>query len=194
MKNTDTIVVELAHMQQQILDYLQKHWRLFLIEGVILMLLGIAAVVIPQFFSVVTVLFLGWIIVLAGAIHVGRALFFSEMPGFGLWLVLGALQIIVGYLLIADPIAGVMTLTMMMTLFFALEGVIKIYWAFMLRPLPQWNFVLFSGVTALLFAVVILVFWSETAHWLLGLFVGINMIILGWSIVKMSLSHKNIQL
>lgn len=194
MKNTDTIVVELAHMQQQILDYLQKHWRLFLIEGVILMLLGIAAVVIPQFFSVVTVLFLGWIILLAGAIHVGRALFFSEMPGFGLWLVLGALQIIVGYLLIADPIAGVMTLTMMMTLFFALEGVIKIYWAFMLRPLPQWNFVLFSGVTALLFAVVILVFWSETAHWLLGLFVGINMIILGWSIVKMSLSHKNIQL
>lgn len=194
MKNTDTIVVELAHMQQQILDYLQKHWRLFLIEGVILMLLGIAAVVIPQFFSVVTVLFLGWIIVLAGAIHVGRALFFSEMPGFGLWLVLGALQIIVGYLLIADPIAGVMTLTMMMTVFFALEGVIKIYWAFMLRPLPQWNFVLFSGVTALLFAVVILVFWSETAHWLLGLFVGINMIILGWSIVKMSLSHKNIQL
>lgn len=194
MKNTDTIVVELAHMQQQILDYLQKHWRLFLIEGVILMLLGIAAVVIPQFFSVVTVLFLGWIIVLAGAIHVGRALFFSEMPGFGLWLVLGTLQIIVGYLLIADPIAGVMTLTMMMTLFFALEGVIKIYWAFMLRPLPQWNFVLFSGVTALLFAVVILVFWSETAHWLLGLFVGINMIILGWSIVKMSLSHKNIQL
>lgn len=194
MKNTDTIVVELAHMQQQILDYLQKHWRLFLIEGVILMLLGIAAVVIPQFFSVVTVLFLGWIIVLAGAIHVGRALFFSEMPGFGLWLVLGGLQVVVGYLLIADPIAGVMTLTMMMTLFFALEGVIKIYWAFMLRPLPQWNFVLFSGVTALLFAVVILVFWSETAHWLLGLFVGINMIILGWSIVKMSLSHKNIQL
>lgn len=191
MKNTDDIATELANVQQKMQEYMQKHWRLFLLEGSIFIVLGIAAVVIPQFFSVVSVLFLGWILVMGGAIHVGRALFFSEMPGFGLWLVLGILQIIVGYLLIVDPIAGVMTITMMMTLFFALEGAIKIYWAFMLRPLPNWNFVLFSGVTALLFAFIILAFWSETAHWLLGLFVGINMIILGWSVVKMSLSHKS---
>ncbi|WP_394754061.1 HdeD family acid-resistance protein [Crenothrix sp.] len=191
MKNADDIATELANVQQKMQEYMQKHWRLFLLEGSIFIVLGIAAVVIPQFFSVVSVLFLGWILVMGGAIHVGRALFFSEMPGFGLWLVLGILQIIVGYLLIVDPIAGVMTITMMMTLFFALEGAIKIYWAFMLRPLPNWNFVLFSGVTALLFAFIILAFWSETAHWLLGLFVGINMIILGWSIVKMSLSHKS---
>ncbi|SJM91140.1 conserved membrane hypothetical protein [Crenothrix polyspora] len=194
MKNTDAIATELAHVQQQMQDYLQKHWRLFLLEGIVFIVLGIAAVIIPQFFSLVTVLFLGWIIVLAGVIHVSRALFFPDMPGFGLWLVLGILQVIVGYLLIVDPIAGVMTITMMMTLFFVLEGTIKIYWALMLRPLPNWNFVLFSGVTALLFAVIILAFWSETAHWLLGLFVGINMIILGWSMVKMSLSHKDSQL
>jgi uncharacterized membrane protein HdeD (DUF308 family) len=59
-----------------------------------------------------------------------------------------------------------------------------------MRPLPHWNFVLFSGITALIFAVLILVFWSETAHWLLGLFVGINMIMLGVSMVKMSLRNR----
>jgi uncharacterized membrane protein HdeD (DUF308 family) len=191
MKNTDIIATELKHVQQQLQDYLQKHWRLFLFEGIAFIVLGIAAIIIPQFFSVVIVLFLGWVIVLAGAIHVSRALFFSNMPGFGLWLGLGILQILVGYLLIANPIAGVMTLTMMMTLFFVLEGTIKIYWAFLLRPLPQWQFVLMSGITALLFAVIILAFWSETAHWLLGLFVGINMVMLGWSMVNMSLEHKD---
>lgn len=191
MKDTNTIATELAHVQQKMLEYLQAHWRLFLIEGIIFILLGFSAIVVPQFFTVVIVLFLGWIIVFGGIVHVSRALFFRDMPGFGLWLGLGLLQVIVGYFLIADPIAGVLTLTMMMTLFFALEGIFKIYLALMMRPLPHWQFVLFSGVTALVFALIILAFWSETAHWLLGLFLGINMIILGSSMVKMSLRYKD---
>jgi uncharacterized membrane protein HdeD (DUF308 family) len=190
MNGTDTIATELAHMQHKMLVYLQAHWRLFLIEGIIFILLGATAVVIPQFFSVVIVIFLGWIIVLAGAIQVSRALFLRDMTSFGLWLGLGVMQVVVGYLLIADPIAGVFTLTMMMTLFFAIEGTTKMYWAYKLRPLPHWDYVFFSGITALVFAVIILMLWSETAYWLLGLFVGINMIVMGWSMVKMSLRYK----
>jgi uncharacterized membrane protein HdeD (DUF308 family) len=103
------------------------------------------------------------------------------MPGLYLWLGLGILQVIVGYLLIADPIAGVFSFTIMMALFFAFEGITKMYWAYKLRPLPYWNYAFFSGVTALAFATIILTFWSETAHWLLGLLVRINMIVMGWS-------------
>jgi uncharacterized membrane protein HdeD (DUF308 family) len=181
----------LENIQQQMLDYLQAHWRLFLFEGVFFIILGICAFLIPQFFSVVLVIFLGWLIVIAGVLHISRSLFLRNMPGFGLWLGLGILQIIVGYLLIADPIAGVFTLTMMMTLFFAFEGLIKIYLALRMRPLPQWGFVLFSGITALTFAIFILTFWSETVPWLLGLLLGINMIILGIAMVKMSLHQHN---
>jgi uncharacterized membrane protein HdeD (DUF308 family) len=190
MKNTDDIITDIKQAQQQMLTYLQTHWRLFLFEGIFFILLGLCAVVIPQFFTVVIVIFLGWLIVFGGIMHVSRSLFFKDMPGFGLWLGLGILQLAVGYLLIADPIAGVLTLTMMMTLFFALEGVIKIYLALQMRPLPHWQFVLFSGVTALAFAIIILAFWSETAHWLLGLFLGANMVMLGVAMVKMSLQHK----
>ena len=193
MKITDDLLSDLKHKQQDMLAYLQKHWWLFLAEGVFFILLGIAAIVIPQVISVVIVIFLGWLIVLAGAMHLSRALFFRDIPGFGLWLGLGILQIAVGYLLIADPLAGVVTLTMMMTLFFALEGIFKIFLAFMFRPLlPHWNTFLFSGITALMFAAIILAFWPETEHWLLGLFLGINMIILGGSMVATSLRHKDI--
>jgi uncharacterized membrane protein HdeD (DUF308 family) len=104
MKNADDILAELKQKQQQMLEYLQKHWWLFLAEGIFFILLGIAAIVIPQVVSVVIVIFLGWLIVLAGATHMSRALFFRDMPGFGLWLGLGILQIAVGYLLIADPL------------------------------------------------------------------------------------------
>jgi uncharacterized membrane protein HdeD (DUF308 family) len=190
MKRTDSILAELKNKQQEMLEYLQKHWGLFLAEGIFFILLGIAAIVVPQVISVVIVIFLGWLIVLAGAMHMSRALFFRDMPGFGLWLGLGVLQIAVGYLLIADPLAGVVTLTMMMTLFFALEGIIKIYLAVKMRPLPQWYGVFFSGITAFFFAAIILAFWPETEHWLLGWFLGINMIILGGSMVVTSLRYR----
>jgi uncharacterized membrane protein HdeD (DUF308 family) len=190
MNGTDPVATEMAHMQQKILQYLQAHWRLFLVEGVIFILLGVSAIVIPQLYTEAIILFLGWVIGIGGVVHVSRALIFREMPGFGLWIFGGFLQILVGCLLIADPIFGVITITIMMTLFFAAEGFIKIYWAYMLRPLPDWKLVLISGVTELVFASIILMTWSKTVHWLLGLFLGINMIMLGCSLVKVSLSHK----
>jgi uncharacterized membrane protein HdeD (DUF308 family) len=96
----------------------------------------------------------------------------------------------VGFLLIADPIAGVLTLTMMLTLFFAVEDAIKIYLALMMRPLPHWEYVLLSGITAVVLAIIMLAFWSEIPHCLLGLFLGINMIMLGVAMVKIGLRHK----
>jgi uncharacterized membrane protein HdeD (DUF308 family) len=190
MNSIGPITDELTHMQQKMLQYLQAHWRLFLIEGIIFVLLGVSAIVVPQLYTEAIILFLGWIIGFGGVVQVSRALIFRDMPGFGLWIFWGVLQIIVGCLLIADPIFGVITITMMMTLFFAAEGGIKIYWAFMLRPLPDWTLVLISGVTELVFALIILMTWSKTVHWLLGLFLGINMIMLGCSMVKVSLNHK----
>lgn len=190
MNKIDDINTELQHMQQQMQEYLQTHWRLFLAEGIFFIFLGLCAIVIPQFFTVAIVVFLGWILLFGGIVHVGRAFVFSNMPGFGWWLFMGFLQVIVGYLFITMPVAGALTLTMLMTVFFALEGVAKISLAFMMRPLANWGFILFSGFTALAFALIILISWSESAHWLLGLFLGINMVFLGWSLVKISLHHK----
>ncbi len=190
MNKIDGINIEMQQMQQQMQHYLQTHWRLFLAEGVFFIFLGFCAIVIPQFFTAAIVVFLGWILLFGGIVHVSRAFVFTGMPGFGWWLFMGALQVIVGYLFITKPVAGALTLTMLMTVFFALEGVAKISLALMMRPLPNWGFVLFSGVTALVFALIIWISWAESAHWLLGLFLGINMVFLGWSLVKISLHHK----
>ncbi|MGZ8160364.1 MAG: HdeD family acid-resistance protein [Methylobacter sp.] len=190
MSKIDDINIEMQHIQQQMQAYLQMHWRLFLAEGVFFVFLGLCAIVVPQFFTVAIVVFLGWILLFGGIVHVGRAFMFANMPGFGWWLFMGILQVIAGYLFITRPVAGALTLTMLMTVFFALEGVAKISLAFMMRPLANWGFIMFSGVTALVFALIIWISWSESAHWLLGLFLGINMVFLGWSLVKISLHHK----
>jgi uncharacterized membrane protein HdeD (DUF308 family) len=191
MTKIDDFNIEMQHMQQQMQHYLQTHWQLFLAEGIFFIFLGLCAIVIPQVFTVATVIFLGWILLFGGIVQVGRSFMFSSMPGFGWWLFMGILQIIIGYLFITRPVAGAVTLTMLLTVFFALEGIAKISIALMMRPLANWGLILFSGLTALIFALVILISWSESAQWLLGLFLGINMLFLGWSMVKISLHHKS---
>jgi uncharacterized membrane protein HdeD (DUF308 family) len=113
------------------------------------------------------------------------------MPGFGLWLFMGILQSVLGYLFLAQPLEGIMTITMLMALFFALEGAAKIYFALMMRPLAHWGYVLFSGTTALILAVIVWMGWPGTAEWLLGLFFGINMLFGGWALVSISLRYKD---
>ncbi|WP_374088493.1 HdeD family acid-resistance protein [Methylomicrobium lacus] len=193
MNKPENIDSDIQRLRQEMLNYFQTHWKLFLLEGILFILLGLCAVLIPQFFTVAIVIFLGWIILFGGAVHIGRALVFSAMPGFAVWLFMGILQLVVGYLFITQPAAGVLTLTVLMALFFAFEGIAKISLAFMMRPLPNWGLMLFSGMTALVFALIISISWSETSQWLLGLLLGINMIFLGWALVKISLHHKEIR-
>jgi uncharacterized membrane protein HdeD (DUF308 family) len=83
-----------------------------------------------------------------------------------------------------------MTLTILLTLFFAIEGGVKVYLAFMMRPLARWGWVFISGFTSLLLAIIVWAGWPETVSWVLGLLVGINMIFLGWSLLSISLHHR----
>ena len=171
-------------------DFLEQYWRFIFIEGLLFILLGTTAIVVPQIFTVAIALFLGWLILLGGLIQMMRTLVFSSIPGFWLWLSLALLQIVLGYLLITNPLTGALTLTLMLLIFFAIEGITKISLALLIKPLANWSWMLFSGVTALIFVVIIIIGWSEVSHWLLGLLLGINMVFLGWALVKMSLHFK----
>ena len=78
-----------------------------------------------------------------------------KMPRFSLWFFIGLLQAVVGYFLVTDLSEGIMTLTMLLTLFFAIEGSAKVFLAFMMRPLPGWGWGFFSGFTFWLLAIIV---------------------------------------
>ncbi len=192
MKKSFSMDIEIRELQQKIQGYLQQHWKLFVAEGLFFIILGSIAIIIPQVFTVGIALFLGWLLLISGIAQSIRAVSISSMPGFGLWLFIGVLQTGIGYFLIAHPAEGAMTLTLMLTVFFALEGMIKIYMAFMMRPLARWGWVFFSGITALVLAIIVWTGWPGTGLWVLGLLLGINMIFLGWSLLSISLHHKTL--
>jgi len=176
-------------MQQKIRSHLQQHWKLFSAEGIFFIILGTAAIIVPHVFTLGIALFLGWLLLIGGIMQIIRAFSLIRMPGFSLWFIIGLLQTIIGYFLVAKPIAGAMTLTMLLTLFFSIEGIAKIFLALMMRPLVRWGWVLLSGFTALLLAVIVWSGWPGTALWVLGLLLGINMIFLGGSLLSISLHH-----
>jgi len=191
MKNKQAdLKLEIRQMQLNMLGYLQTHWKLFAAEGVFFIVLGTIAIIVPHVFTLAIALFLGWLLLMAGIFQIIRALSMINMPGFNLWFLIGLLQTVIGYFLVTEPSEGAMTLTMLLTIFFAIEGIAKISLAFMMRPLARWNWVLFGGATSLLLAIIILMNWPGTALWVLGLLVGINMIFLGWTLLSISLHHK----
>ena len=191
MIKIESNTIQIKQMQQKMQHYFQTHWKLFLAEGIFLIILGFIAILVPHFFTVAIVVSLGWILLFGGTFLIIRALLFFRMPGFGLWLFMGILQFVIGFLFLAQPLQGILTLTMLMTLFFALEGIAKVSFALMMRPLAHWGFVLFSGLTALILAGVVWMGWPGTAEWLLGLLFGINMFFGGWSLVNISLKYKD---
>jgi len=133
---------------------------------------------------------LGWLLLIGGILQIVRAVSIFNMPGFSLWFFIGILQSMIGYFFLVEPGQGSLTLTLLVTVFFALEGLAKIYLAFMMRPIERWGRVLFSGITALLLAIVVWAGWPGTGLWVLGLLLGINMVLLGWTLITLSLQHR----
>ena len=109
MIKIESNAIEIKQMQQKMQAYFQTHWKLFLAEGIFLIVLGMIAIVVPHFFTVAIVVSLGWILLFGGTFLITRALLFFRMPGFGLWLFMGILQFVIGYLFLAQPLEGILT-------------------------------------------------------------------------------------
>ncbi len=184
--------INLEQVRQAMLDFLQRHWKIFLLEGMVFVVLGTLAVIAPYVSTIGLTLVLGWLLLLGGIWQIVRSVGFISMPGFSLWFFIGVVQTVVGYFLINNPTQGGLTLTLLITVFFAIEGAGKVSLALMMRPLAHWGSMFFSGLTAMCFAFAVWLGWPQTGYWVLGLFLGVNMMLLGWVLIRISLHHKTL--
>jgi len=178
-------------IRRQIAATIHAHWKLALAEGILLMVFGLLAVAMPNIATLAVEIFVGWLFFIAGifrAVSVWQA---RRMPGFG-WSMLSALlAVLLGLILILRPLAGVLTLTMVLIAFFILEGITAIVIAVQHREhLKSWGWVLFSGIIDLLLAYLIWQGWPSSASWAIGLLAGINMIFLGLSLMMTALAAR----
>jgi uncharacterized membrane protein HdeD (DUF308 family) len=173
---------------------LHEHWKFYLIEGIILVGLGAAAVVVPQIATVAVTILLGWVLLISGIIGLFTTFWMRGVPGFWWSLLSAVLAIVVGVMLGLWPIRGAFSLTYVLIAFFFVEGVASVMFALEhKRDLPgAWGWMLASGIVDLILATIILAGLPGTAAWAIGLLVGINLTFGGVALVAMALQARKI--
>jgi len=167
---------------------LQEKWLRFLIFGIVLIVLGAMAITFPLLATLTIEMIIGCILVIGGIAHVLHSFGTRVWSGFFSMLLAGILYLIFGIMMLASPLIGALTITLILVVFLIAEGICKIVIAFQLRPLSNWGWVLFGGIAALLLGFLIWAQWPSSAVWVIGLFVGVDIIFTGWAMVLIALT------
>jgi uncharacterized membrane protein HdeD (DUF308 family) len=171
---------------------LRENWTWFLALGITMILVGTMAVVLPALATLGTTLVLGWLLVLGGVVQGCHAFFVRNWNGFFMQGLTAFLYLMVGFLVLANPVGAVFTLTLLLAAFFLFEGMVKMFLAFQVRPATNWGWIFFSGLLALVMAGIIWMNWPGDALWVMGLLVGINVLFGGWATVMFALGAKGV--
>jgi uncharacterized membrane protein HdeD (DUF308 family) len=185
---------DLDQLQSAVANSLHTHWRLFLTEGIILFVLGVLAVVVPPIATIALEILIGWLLLVSGVVGLIATLRARSAPGFVWSLVSAILGIAAGIVLLGWPLSGALSLTLILTVFLVLEGVVSILYALEhKRELSgRWGAMLFSGIVDLILAGIIFAGLPGTAAWAIGLLVGINLVFGGSALIAMALHARNI--
>jgi len=180
-------------IQRAVARSLHDHWVLYLVEGVVLLVLGATAVVIPALATLAATVVLGWLFLVSGVVGLFTTFWMRGAPGFWWSLISAVLGIVVGLMLLSMPLTGAVSLTIVLVAFFIVEGIASIMFALEHRRelSGQWAWMLVSGLVDLVLGAMIFAGLPSTAAWAIGLLVGINMIFGGSALIAMALHARN---
>jgi uncharacterized membrane protein HdeD (DUF308 family) len=185
---------DIDRFERRSMDALRAGWRFLLIEGIILLVLGAAAIIVPPIATLAVAIILGWLFLISGIVGFVTTFMMRHAPGFWWSLFSAVVGVAAGLALLGSPAAGVLSLTLLLIAFFILEGVATIMYALdHKRELSGlWGLMLTSGIVDLVLAAVIIAGLPGTAAWAIGLLVGINMLFGGAALIGLALHARHI--
>jgi uncharacterized membrane protein HdeD (DUF308 family) len=181
-----------GELQRALTQAMREHWKLFLIEGIVLVVLGVLAIVIPPIATLAVTILIGWLFLISGVAGLITTFMARGAPGFWWSLLSAVLGIAAGIVLLVWPLGGVLTLTLILIAFFIIEGVASIMYALEHKAelSGQWAWMLVSGIIDLVLAVLIWAGLPSSASWAIGLLVGINMVFGGSALIAMAMHAR----
>jgi uncharacterized membrane protein HdeD (DUF308 family) len=176
--------------RDKVTSMVSEHWKLFLVEGILLVVLGLLAVAVPVIAGLAVAILFGWLFLISGVAGLFTTFAMRQAPGFWWSLLSAVLGIVVGGWLLAQPGLGLVSLTYLLIAFFIIEGVATIMFALDHRRAlsGRWGWMLVSGIVDQFLATIILGGLPGAVEWALGLIVGINMLFGGASMIAMALA------
>jgi uncharacterized membrane protein HdeD (DUF308 family) len=171
--------------------HLKEHWQMFAVQGVLLVILGALAIAVPQIASVAFAAFVGWLLFFAGLFRAISLVRSPHAPGYWSSLLLAILTAILGLVIALFPLQGAVTLTMLLTAYFIVHGIASFMLAFSIKEhTGRWVLLLLGGVIDLVLAALIIAGLPNTSTFILGLYVGINMLFTGFGLIFAALGAR----
>ena len=164
----------------------------YIVLGVILVVLGVIAIGSTYALAKVSMIFLGWLLIIGGIIQVFHA-YWNERGWSGIFidLLVGILSVVVGLAVVANPKMTALTLALMIAFYLIFEGAFRICAAIAVRY-PNRTWMLLSGTASLVLGIIIWAGWPDSGLRFVGLFIGIHIIMNGWTTLMLGLAAKNI--
>ena len=166
--------------------FMREHRRWFQALAISWIVLGVLAILVPVAAGLAIELIVGWFLLLGGVAQLFHAFWVRPWTGFALGLVWALLNIVAGVILLAFPLGGVLTLTLILAAFLLAEGVAKLMLAFRIRPDASWGGFLLSGGLSIALGLLLWAGFPGTATWAIGTLVGVNMIFGGFAIWRLA--------
>ena len=184
---------DFSRLQSAMNQTVKAHWKAFLFEGILLAVLGVAALILPPLASLAIAIFLGWMFLISGIGGLIVTYWARSTPGFWWSLISAALAVLTGLLLLARPMQAVLTLTIVLGAYFLAEGVATIMYALEHRREPgsRWSWLLISGLVDIAISFMVITGLPSSAEWAIGILVGINLLFGGASLIGMALAARN---
>ena len=181
-------------MANRYLTAFSKNWCWFLGWGVLLVVLGVLALSFSVLTTMLSVILLGCIIFAAGVFVIMDAFSFwwGKGGGFFLHLLIGILYLSVGFIMFKGPVGASISITFLLAVFYIMLGFLRIIYSLSLR-MPQWGWGLFNGIVALVLGVLVLSQWPESSLFIIGLFIGIDLIVSGWTYIMAALAARSLK-
>jgi len=180
--------------QQMYLQAYSKNWGWFLIWGIALLILGIIAIGATTLTTLFSIIFLGSLIFLGGVFIIIDAFSFwwHKWSGFLLHLIIGLLYCGIGVMLIQRPAVASISITLLLGIFYIAVGIFRLIYSLSLKT-PRWGWGFFNGVIELLLGIFILASWPASGLFIIGLFVGIDLIFCGMSYIMTALAARSLK-
>lgn len=165
-----------AALREAMRETVKRYSLWYLIQGVLLVVAGVLALIYPFIASVTVVFLLGWILIISGVLQGIGLIGASNVPHYWLQLISAVLAILIGVLLLRSPDSGLLIMTVLLIVYFMVEGIAKVIFALSIRPFPNWGWVLGSGFVGILLALILWANMPLSSDWVLGLMLGVLLV------------------
>ncbi len=161
------------------LEPLRAKWGWIVALGVVYLIAGLIALGSVALATVVSVYFVGVMMIVVGVAEVINAFQLKGWGKFLLWMLLGVLYIVAGFVAFENPLLTAALLTLILGASLVASGIMRIILAFSMKRETPWVWVLLSGLITLALGVMILARWPVSSLYILGLFLGVDLVMAG---------------